>query len=96
MFFVQYDTKPYIIPVDKVTAALVAAGLIPKDAAMSGVSTQCYCEDGEYCNCLPETLEYYTYTIKPNHCPVCNARDAQPCKTRSGRTTSYHKKRRAI
>jgi hypothetical protein len=79
-----------------VETALRNANLISEDASLESLYTPCYCEDGDYCNCLPESFSFGWDTIDPNKCMTCGASGQDFCKTRSGKRASFHKARKNI
>lgn len=81
---------------ETITQALHDAGVIPKDAYLDHVHTRCYCEDGAWCDCFPETFTYTQAVIVPNTCPTCGATGDSPCQTPSGKRVRYHRKRHTV
>jgi len=95
MYLPQYDTKHYVVSMTDIECILREKGTIPKDAFLSNQQTQCYCED-PVCDCLPESLVFIDYAIKPNYCPTCGVSGPTRCTTPDGKVTRYHKRRHLV
>ncbi len=56
--------------------------------------TNCYCEDQQWCDCIPESLTLeWDDNIRVVICSTCGALDNERCRTTSGKNTKPHKDR---
>jgi hypothetical protein len=98
MYFPQHNYHDKTVTMKEIEALLLREGLIPEGSYLERTQLSCYCygEGAEDCTCLPDGMVYSWYTPKPNLCDTCGAVGSNPCQTRSGRRTKYHKNRKLV
>jgi hypothetical protein len=96
-YFPQHKKHNKTFTVAELEKLLREVGLLSPEAHFTNIEMpKCYCDPNDYfpCSCLPESLTFTWYTIKENFCETCGATGTDPCVTKSGRKTSYHKTRK--